>query len=259
MIGIIGGYGILDEKALKGAKKKSVKTKWGKPSGRITVGKLHGVEVAFLPRHGEKHIHNPTNVPYRANIAALKKLGCGHIISVNAVGSLRDEIMPGEVVFVDQMIDFTHKRHRTFYDEKKVAHIGVAEPSCNALRKVLINAARELGISHKEMGTYVCIEGPRFSTRAESRMFRAWGGDVIGMTMAPEAVLAREAEMCYANIATVTDYDTFREEESVSTELVLKTMEKNTADVRRILAHALPRIEKERKCVCSSALKGAFI
>lgn len=259
MIGIIGGYGILDESVLENAEKRDVDTEWGKPSGQIVLAEISGVKVAFIPRHGEKHIYNPSNVPYRANIAALKEVGVDRIISVNAVGSLQDNIKPGEIVFVDQFIDLTHKRDRTFHDGEKVAHVSIAEPSCRDARKALIDSAKELGIEHHETGTYVCIEGPRFSTRAESKMYRAWGGDVIGMTMAPEAVLAREMELCYSNIATVTDYDTFKEGESVTTEMVLKTMEQNTKKVRKILAHAMPKLSEERNCSCRDAMKGAFI
>lgn len=260
IIGIIGGSGIYDPKLLKNTKRKKVSTPFGKPSDAVTIGTIEGKKVAFLPRHGPKHELNPSNVNYRANVWALKKLGCSHIISPCAVGSLQDDIEPGTIVFVDQFIDFTKKRLTTFYDKPgKVCHISVAEPMCNDLREILIDEAKSQRITMRDSGTYVCIEGPRFSTKAESQFYRGLGGHVIGMTLCPEASLAREAELCYSSIAMVTDYDTFKEGHTVTTEAVLKTMKENVEKVRSLLMSAIPKIPETRTCSCKDALKGAFI
>ena len=215
-------------------------------------------KVAILPRHGRKHTIAPHLINYRANIHALKQLGVKRIISPCAVGSLRDDIKPGEFVFIDQFIDRTNGRDSSFYGQGKVCHISVADPVCPELRKLFVESAKKLGLGFRETGTYVCINGPRFSTRAESRLYRSWGGHVIGMTLVPECVLAREAEICYVGIATVTDYDTFREE-PVSIESVLETMKDNLEKVKRLIADVVPRIPEERNCSCKDALQGAFV
>jgi len=257
-IGIIGGTGLYDPKLLKNVEEITLDTPYGAPSDAITVGELGGRRVAFLPRHGKKHTIRPTDVNSRANIFALKKLGVQRILAPSAVGSLKEEFKPGDLVFVDQFIDRTTRREQSFYTEKQVCHISVAEPMCPELRRTLIAAAKDAGISAHNTGTYVCIEGPRFSTKAESRMFRSWGADVVGMTIVPECVLAREAEMCYASIATVTDYDVWKDQ-PVCVDEIVKTMRANIENLKRIIVEAVVRMPKERGCECKSALKSAFV
>jgi 5'-methylthioadenosine phosphorylase len=214
--------------------------------------------VAFLPRHSKKHTIRPTDVNSRANIFALRKLGVQRILAPATVGSLREEFKPGDIVIVDQFIDRTTRREQSFYTGKRVCHISVAEPMCPEVRRSLMDAADEADVNAHKAGTYVCIEGPRFSTKAESRLYRAWGADVVGMTLVPECVLAREAEICYATIATVTDYDVWKEK-PVSAEEVKKTMHENVAKVKKVIAEAIPKIPKERRCECKSALRGALL
>lgn len=257
-IGIIGGTGLYDPKLFKKPEEVTLETPYGAPSDAITVAELDGRCVAFLPRHGKKHTIRPTDVNSRANIFALKKLGVQHVLASSTVGSLREEYKPGDVVFVDQFIDRTTRREESFYTQNRVCHISVAEPMCPELRKILISTARKAKISAHSTGTYVCIEGPRFSTKAESRMFRTWGADVVGMTLVPECVLAREAEVCYASIAMVTDYDVWKEH-PVSVEDVLKTMKANIENVKRIMIGAIAKIPEERSCKCKTALKSALI
>jgi len=254
-IGVIGGsgiYGIFEPmESLK------VHTPYGVPSDDVQIGKLGDIEIAFIPRHGRGHRIPPHRVNYRANIYALKSLGVERIVAVSAVGSLREDYRPGDIVIVDQYIDFTKKRDYTFYDGPKVVHISTADPFCPELREIFINVCKEQGIECKESGTYVCIEGPRFSTRAESKMFRQFA-DIIGMTLVPEVQLAREMEMCYVTIATITDYDVWAEK-PVSTEEVIKVMKENEEKVKKILRVGIPRIPEERNCPCKDALKGAVI
>ncbi|MEM3421540.1 MAG: S-methyl-5'-thioadenosine phosphorylase [Candidatus Hadarchaeum sp.] len=257
-IGIIGGTGLYDPKLLKNIEEIEVETPYGSPSDSITLGELNGRKLAFLPRHGKKHTIRPTDINYRANIFAMKQLGVTRILAPSAVGSLKEEYRPGDIVFVDQFIDRTTRREESFYTGNKVCHISVADPMCPELRKTLIEAAKRTGIEAHPTGTYVCIEGPRFSTKAESRMFQSWGADVIGMTLVPECVLAREAEICYASIATVTDYDVWKEH-PVSTEEVLKTMRSNLEKVKRLIAETIAIIPQERSCECKNALKNAFV
>src|SRR3990170_2362130 len=257
-IGIIGGTGLNDPKLFKNAEEITLETPYGAPSDAITIAELKGRHVAFLPRHGKKHTIRPSDVNSRANIFALKKLGVQHILASSTVGSLREEYKPGDVVFVDQFIDRTTRREQSFYTENKVCHISVAEPMCPDLRKTLIKVARDAKIKAHSMGTYVCIEGPRFSTKAESRMFRSWGADVVGMTLVPECVLAREAEVCYASVAMVTDYDVWKDH-PVSVEDVLKTMKANIENVKRIMIGAIAKIPEERSCECKTALKCALV
>jgi 5'-methylthioadenosine phosphorylase len=257
-IGIIGGTGLYDPKLLKNIEEVALKTPYGSPSDKITVGELGGRCVAFLPRHGKKHTIRPSDVNSRANIFALKKLGVQHILASSTVGSLREEYKPGDLVFVDQFIDRTTKREQSFYSENRVCHISVAEPMCPDLRKTLIEVAHEAKIKAHSTGTYVCIEGPRFSTKAESRMFRSWGADVVGMTLVPECVLAREAEVCYASVAMVTDYDVWKDH-PVCVEDIIKTMKANIENVKKIVFETIKKIPKERGCECKSALKSALV
>lgn len=254
-IGIIGGSGLYSIFEPKESLK--IHTPYGSPSDDIQIGILSGTEVAFLPRHGRGHRIPPHRINYRANIFALKEVGVERIIGVSAVGSLREDYRPGDIVFVDQYIDFTKKREYTFYDGPKVVHISTADPFCPEMTRILIDVCKKIGIDYKEKGTYICIEGPRFSTRAESKMFRTFA-DIIGMTLVPEVQLARELEMCYVSIATVTDYDVWAEK-PVSTEEVIKVMKENEAKVKRILAEGIPKISMERKCECRYSLKGAEV
>jgi len=257
-IGIIGGTGVYDPKLLKNMKEVKVKTLFGKPSDAITIGEMEGRKVAFLPRHGKKHTIRPTDVNSRANIAALKQLGVNCILASSAVGSLKEEYKPGDIVFIDQFIDRTTRREQSFFTEGKVCHISVAEPMCPELRQILITVSKENNISHHETGTYVCIEGPRFSTKAESKMYRVWGADIVGMTLVPECVLAREAEICYASIAMVTDYDVWKEH-PVCVDDIVKTMKANIENVKRIIAETIAKLPQERQCECKTALKGALV
>ena len=257
-IGIIGGTGLYDPKLLKNVKEVTIETPYGPPSDAITIGEMEGKQLAFLPRHGKKHTIRPTDVNSRANIFALKKLGVGCIIASSTVGSLREEYKPGDIVFVDQFIDRTTKREQSFYTKDKVCHISVADPMCPEMRRTLIAVAKKNRISHHETGTYVCIEGPRFSTKAESRMYRSWGADVVGMTLVPECVLAREAEICYASIAMVTDYDVWKDH-PVCVDDIVKTMRANIKSVRRIISETVVQPCKERSCDCKTALKSALV
>jgi 5'-methylthioadenosine phosphorylase len=257
-IGIIGGTGLYDPKLLTKVKEVKMHTPYGPPSDAITIGEIEGRRVAFLPRHSKKHTIRPTDVNSRANIFAFKKLGIQRILSPSTVGSLREDFKPGDLVLIDQFIDRTTRREESFYTKKKVCHISVAEPMCQELRQSLKEAADVLKLKVHESGTYVCIEGPRYSTKAESKMFRAWGADVVGMTLVPECVLAREAEICYATIAAVTDYDVWKEE-PVSAEKVVKTMRANVEKVRKLVVETVIRIPTERACECGSALSKALM
>lgn len=213
MIGVIGGSGLYAMDALENVEKRRVHTPFGEPSAPLTFGTLHGVPFAFLPRHGPGHRFSPTDIPYRANIHALKQVGCDRLVSVSATGSLREDLHPGALVVIDQFIDRTVTRPRTFFTDGCVAHVGIADPVCPKLADALHQAAQSSGAAVHRGGTYIVIEGPQFSTRAESELFRQWGGSVIGMTNLPEARLAREAELPYATLALVTDYDCWHEEE----------------------------------------------
>jgi 5'-methylthioadenosine phosphorylase len=257
-IGIIGGTGLYDPKLLKNVEEVTVGTPYGVPSDAIKVGELKGRRVAFLSRHGKKHTIRPTDVNSRANIFALKKLGVQRILASSTVGSLKEEYKPGDIVFVDQFIDRTTRREQSFYTKNQVCHISVAEPMCPELRRILIAVAKDAGIRAHWTGTYVCIEGPRFSTKAESKMFRSWGADVVGMTLVPECVLAREAELCYASIATVTDYDVWKDH-AVCVDDIVKTMRANIENVKNIIGEAVVRLPKERACECKSSLKSALV
>lgn len=251
-VGIIGGSGMDDPKLLENKKEKAVKTPWGAPSSKLALGRIAGVDVAILARHGKDHSIYPSGVNFRANIHALKAEGCTHILATTAVGSLRDKIHPGDLVFPDQFIDFTKLRALTFFDKKHVVHTPMAEPFCKATRDLIIKTAKALKLRHHPKGTVITIEGPRFSTKAESHMFRAWGADIINMSTVPEVSLAREAGLCYQSIAMSTDYDCWKEEEEpVTWEMILATMNKNADNVRKLLLTVLPKIEST--CCCSGA------
>ncbi|MEM2954982.1 MAG: S-methyl-5'-thioadenosine phosphorylase [Candidatus Nanoarchaeia archaeon] len=254
---VIGGTGAYSEDFLEKPKKIDVKTPYGKPSSKIVVGNYKGRQVAFLFRHGEKHTIPPHKVNYLANIFALKKLGVERIIATAAVGSLREEMKPGDIVLPDQFIDMTKQRKLTFYDGPKVAHVSLADPFCSEMRNTAIDVINNLQFPLHTKGTYVCIEGPRFSTRAESHFFRMIKADIIGMTLVPEVILAREQEICYLTLATVTDYDCWREGEAVSAEEVVKIMRQNTDKVKKIIEKLLLKIPKERDCICKKALASA--
>jgi 5'-methylthioadenosine phosphorylase len=257
--GVIGGTGLYDPNLLKNVQEITVETPYGKPSDSFTVGELGGKTVAFLPRHGKLHTIRPTDLNQRANIWALKRLGVKRIIAASTVGSLREEYQPGELVFADQFIDRTTRREQSFYTvaEGRVCHISVADPMCPQMHQLLVDTAKSLNIKSHETGTYVCIEGPRFSTKAESKMFQKWGADIIGMTMVPEVVLAREAEICYVNISTVTDYDCWKEH-NVCVGDIVATMKNNIENVKRLIAEVIAKTPSEFSCKCHSALEGAF-
>ncbi len=258
MIGIIGGSGLEDPKFLKGAEEKSLETKFGKPSSPIVVGEIVGKKIAILSRHGRKHDIMPTNVNNRANIWALKELGVKKVLATTACGSLREEIIPGEMVFADQFIDRTSKRSSTFFDKEEVCHIPMADPFCEKTRGKLVETAKNLGLKHHEKGTIVTIEGPRFSTRAESNMFRTIGGDVVNMSTVPESVLAREAGMCYQPIALATDYDCWKLEDRVDIGSVLEVFKKNVENVKKLLLETIPKLELG-ECECQKHIDTAII
>jgi 5'-methylthioadenosine phosphorylase len=257
-IGIIGGTGIYDPTIFKRAKQIRLSTPFGRPSAPITLGAYEGRKVAFLPRHGIGHVISPSQLNSRANIYALKQLGVTRVIGCAAVGSLRERIRPLDLIVPDQLFDRTKLRASTFFEEGIVVHIGFAEPFCPELRKLLIEAARQLGHRVHSRATYVCIEGPQFSTKAESLFHRRMGFDIIGMTALPEAKLAREAELCYALLASVTDWDVWKGEE-VSVEMVRSYMKRNEATIRDVLRSAIPSIPRERGCECRNALRDAII
>jgi 5'-methylthioadenosine phosphorylase len=257
-IGVIGGSGLYAMEDLKDIREVKVKTPFGSPSDAFIVGRLEGVEVAFLPRHARGHRINPTEVNHRANIWALKSLGVEQIISVAACGSLREELAPRHMVFPDQIFDRTKSRASTFFEKGIVAHVGIANPYCQELSGRLFDSAKKLGFTAHKGGTYVCMEGPQFSTRAESNVYRSMGFSIIGMTALPEAKLAREAEICYGAVALVTDYDVWKEEH-VTVEMVIGNLTANTANVKKLLKAAITGIGRERRCECASALQYAIL
>lgn len=257
-IGIIGGTGIYDPAMLEDVEEIEINTPYGNPSDKITIGLFQGCRVAFLPRHGKKHEIPPHMINSRANIHALKELGVTRILAPKAVGSLKEEYKPGDLVLADQFIDRTWNRPNTFYDGPKVCHISVADPMCPELREKIFKVSKSLGFPTHEKGTYVCVQGPRFSTKAESSMFRQWNADILGMTLVPECVLAREAEICYASIAMVTDYDVWKDH-SVTFDMVVQTMNQNNEKVKQLLAEVIPKLPDNRSCNCGKALEGALI
>lgn len=259
-VAVIGGSGLYELEGLTDVCEVKPHTPFGDPSDAIVLGTLAGVRVAFLPRHGRGHRLSPTHIPARANIFALKTLGVERIVSISAVGSLKEEIRPLDLVVPDQLIDRTRQRFNTFFDEGMVVHIGFADPFCADLSGTLIHAAGEDGTTVHHGGTYVVMEGPAFSTRAESFLYRSWGASVIGMTALPEARLAREAEMCYATLACATDYDCWHEtEESVTVEMVIGNLLRNVVTSKRILQRVVPRLSETRTCACGLALKDAIL
>jgi 5'-methylthioadenosine phosphorylase len=259
-IGIIGGSGLYSMEGLSGIREVRVRTPFGEPSDALIVGTLDGVRVAFLSRHGRGHRIAPADINYRANIYALKTLGVTRVISVSAVGSMKETLKPGHVVLPDQFIDHTKRRTGTFFEKGIVAHVAFADPVCGALSQALHKAANDVGATAHHGGTYLCIEGPQFSSRGESLLYRQWRVDVIGMTNMPEAKLAREAELCYATMALVTDYDCWHDsEESVTVEMILATLRNNVAQAKRVLRAAVPAVAGPRTCLCGSALQQAIV
>ncbi len=260
-IGVIGGSGLYQMEGLEDMHEVRVTTPFGDPSDVLIAGRIEGVPVVFLPRHGRGHIHAPTEVPYRANIHALKQLGVEKIISISACGSLREHLHPGDIVVPNQLFDFTKNRPRSFFGEGLVAHISVAEPFCPALSTLLFNAVAAAGGTVHRGGTLITIEGPRFSTKSESLVYRQWGMDIIGMTAAPEAFLAREAGICYATMAHITDYDVWHEsEEPVTVEMVVQVLHHNLGLAQQAIRLLVPRlVEGAADCVCAQTLDTALI
>ena len=260
-IGIIGGSGVYDIDGITIIEERKIETPFGYPSAPVTIGELDGRQVAFIPRHGKDHEFKPSTVPYRANMWALKSLGVFWLVTVSATGSLKEEIVPGHFVIPDQIIDKTVKRPNTMFDEIAV-HAGLSYPFHPMLREVLLKVIGEdEKITLHDGGTYVCMEGPAFSTIAESNLHRSWGASLIGMTAMPEARLARECEMCYATIALPTDYDVWHEDDHVDVAKVIETLTKNVSNVKRVLAALIPKIplEREAECDASFALKNAIM
>jgi len=259
-VAVIGGSGVYDIDGLENKQAISLDTPWGKPSDDILLGTMDGVDVAFLPRHGRGHFLSPSDVPYLANIYALRQLGVQHVLTATAVGSLREHTPPGTFVFVDQYIDRTYRRRQTFFGDGVVAHVPMADPVCAAMVDVLEGASQELDLNHHRGGTYVCIEGPQFSTRAESEMFRAWGADIIGMTNITEAKLIREAGMSFASIAMVTDFDCWHpDHEDVDVAQVIATAHRNAGNVVELLKMAVPRLGELPDSEWRGVLDGAIM
>lgn len=259
-IAVIGGTGFYNMDGLTDIEEAVIDTPYGAPSDALRIGALSGRRVAFLARHGRGHRINPTEINGRANFYALKSLGVQYVISVSAVGSLREEIRPRDFVIPDQLYDHTRVRNNTFFGNGIVAHVGMAEPFCDSLRILLADAAERTGVTVHRSGTYLCMEGPQFSTKAESNIYRSWGCSVIGMTAAPEAKLAREAEMCYAAIACSTDYDCWHEEhDAVTLEMIIENLHANVDHARQTLRAVVPAIPLDAPCACHSALAHAIL
>ncbi len=259
-IGFIGGSGLYDIEGVDDARHVHVDTPFGAPSDSILLGNMGPTEVAFLPRHGRGHRFSPSEIPVRANIYALKSVGVRRIVALSAVGSMKEDLQPLDVVIPDQIIDRTNGRPATFFGDGVVGHVGFADPFCSELSAVAFDAANSEGVSAHQGGAYLVIEGPQFSTRAESHMYRAWGASVIGMTALPEAKLAREAELCYATLAFVTDYDVWHgTEDEVSVEMIVGNLKRNAGAAQRIIARVAADVPRRRGCVCGAALKDAII
>jgi 5'-methylthioadenosine phosphorylase len=259
-IGVIGGSGLYEMEGMTDIKEVSLDTPFGKPSDAITVGKLDGAGIAFLPRHGRGHRYLPSEVPYRANIYALKMLGVESIIAVNSCGSFKEEIKPGDLVIPDQIIDRTQGRVSTFFGNGIVGHVSFGEPFCPHVSDTLFHAAHDCGATVHEGGTFIAMEGPAFSTRDESLLYKSWGADIIGMTVLPEAKLAREAEICYASIGLVTDYDCWMtHREPVTVDVILTCMHNNVELAKRIIKLATGRIPAKRTCDCGAMLSTAIV
>ena len=260
ILGVIGGSGLYGMEGLKNIRTVSVRTPFGDPSDDLVVGDLDGRTIAFLPRHGKGHRVLPSQINYRANIYAMKKVGVKWVLSISAVGSMKESIRPGDIVVADQFFDHTRFRPNTFFGDGLVAHIPFADPVCPNLAEIAYGAAKKVVKRTHRGGTYLCIEGPAFSTRAESRIYRKWGVDVIGMTNLPEAKLAREAELCYATLALATDYDCWHEtEEDVSIEAVLALIRKNAENSKRIVREVARRLPGRGSCGCGESLRYAVI
>jgi 5'-methylthioadenosine phosphorylase len=259
-IGVIGGSGLYTMDGVTDLEEFEIDTPFGKPSDAVIVGKLDGISVAFLPRHGRKHLIPPHQINYRANIWALKSLGVRWLMSVSAVGSLREGVEPGQLVMVDQFIDRTRTRPSTFFEDGVAAHVSFADPCCEVLRQALLKSAADANLPHHDGGTYVCIEGPQFSTRAESNLYRSWGADVVGMTNLPECRLAREAQMAYSTIAMATDYDCWHEgEDEVSVEAVVAVLKANVNRAKTLLKQVIPTISALGTSPAFSALHHAVM
>ena len=259
-IGIIGGSGLYAMPGLTGVREHRVETPFGDPSDALIVGELEGRKVAFLARHGRGHRLLPSELNFRANIYAMKMLGVERILSVSAVGSLKEEHKPTDFVIPDQFIDRTFDRTATFFGNGVVGHVAFGDPVCAMVSEVFAKACEEVGVVGKRGGTYVCMEGPQFSTKAESRLYRSWGADVIGMTNLQEAKLAREAEICYASISMITDYDAWREgHDSVTIEEIVAVLHKNADNAAKVVKAAVAAMPRERNCACASAAKYAVL
>lgn len=259
-IGIIGGSGLYGMEGLTGVEERAISTPFGDPSDSFIIGRLNGRRVAFLARHGRGHRLSPSEINFRANIYAMKELGIKRIISVSAVGSMREGIRPGDIVVPDQFYDHTKRRISTFFGEGAVAHVSFADPVCSELSNILYQAGKKIGAVMHNGGTYLCIEGPQFSTRAESNIYRGWGVNVIGMTNVTEAKLAREAEICYSTLALATDYDCWHTTEGpVSVEAVIRILMKNVETSKKIIKEAIANIPGDRTCHCKDALKDAVM
>jgi 5'-methylthioadenosine phosphorylase len=259
-LGVIGGSGVYALEALRDGEQIWLDTPFGAPSAPVRAGRIGETDVMFLPRHGEGHRFSPSDLPYRANIHALKQLGATHVLSFSAVGSLREELPPRSLALPNQIIDRTVGRERTFFDRGVVAHVGIADPFCAGFQDAVASAAGAAGRTVQRGGTYVCIEGPQFSTRAESHLYRQWGATIIGMTAMPEARLAREAGLCYATLALVTDFDVWHESEGdVSVEVVLSNLDANSRAAADILQSLAKRGLPRRECACADALDGAVV
>jgi len=258
-IGIIGGSGIYDIEGIKDVEIVAVETPFGSPSDKVITGILEGVRFAFIPRHGRGHKITPSELNSRANVYALKKLGVEQILSISAVGSLKEELKPRDFVIPDQLFDRTKNRACSFFGDGIVVHAGIADPFCPDLSQIAYDTAKELGIPVHKGGTYVCMEGPQFSTRAESNVNRQLGFSIIGMTALPEAKLAREAEICYTTVALVTDYDVWKEDEEVSVEKILANLSANSENAKKFLKTILPKLERTISCKCPHALAMAIV
>ena len=259
-IGVIGGSGLYEMESLSNVEEIKLNTPFGEPSDAIIMGSLEGTNIAFLSRHSRGHRFSPTELPARANIYAMKSLGVEWIISISAVGSLKEEIRPLDLVIPDQLIDRTKSRTNTFFGGGLVAHVGFSDPFCPTLSRILSQCAQETGATVHNAGTYVVMEGPLFSTKAESFLYRSWGASVIGMTALPEAKLAREAEICYATLACATDYDCWHEShDTVTIDMVIANLQRNVDVAKRIVKSAVALIPEKRDCPCSTALQNAII
>ena len=260
-VAVIGGSGLYEMPNLENVRELEVETPFGAPSDAFIVGELNGVTTVFVPRHGRGHVHLPSEVPYHANIYALKTLGVEYIISVSACGSLREDLAPGDIVVPDQLFDFTKNRPRSFFGDGLVAHISTEDPFCPAMSTLMMEAVDETGGTVHRGGRFITIEGPRFSTRAESHVFRSWGMDIIGMTTSPEAFLAREAGICYAVMAHITDYDVWHEsEEAVTVGMVIQRLQANIELARETITRLVPRlVERETTCACGETLANAIL